>query len=237
MPVLIRAKNILLPIFTILFSSLVVFGCSRDSESLPETGVSQGSYTLGYTVGANVKDQFSNGIDTEFFLAGANDAIRGLKSVLTEEQMQDSMFLLAETRRQVIEEVANSNLEREKLFLKDNAIKPGVLTTASGLQYQIIEPAAGKRPGPNDTVVTHYHGTLLDGRVFDSSLGGEPRSFGVGQVIPGWTEALQLMSVGSKWRIFVPSELGYGIRGTRGIEPNSVLIFEIELIEIQSADR
>lgn len=120
-------------------------------------------------------------------------------------------------------------------FLTTNAARPEVTTTASGLQYEVLETGSGARPGPRSMVVTHYHGTLADGTVFDSSVTrGEPAEFGVHQVIPAWTEALQLMTVGSKWRIACPSNLAYGERGAGGvIGPNAALVFEIELIAIK----
>lgn len=120
-------------------------------------------------------------------------------------------------------------------FLVSNAARPEVTTTASGLQYEVLETGSGTRPGPRSMVVTHYHGTLVDGTVFDSSVQrGAPATFGVHQVIPAWTEALQLMTVGSKWRIACPSNLAYGERGAGGvIGPNTPLVFEIDLIDIK----
>jgi FKBP-type peptidyl-prolyl cis-trans isomerase FklB len=120
-------------------------------------------------------------------------------------------------------------------FLAANAARPEVTTTASGLQYEILEMGSGARPGPRSMVVTHYHGTLVDGTVFDSSVTrGQPASFGVHQVISAWTEALQLMTVGSKWRIACPPNLAYGERGAGGvIGPNATLVFEIQLLDIK----
>jgi len=120
-------------------------------------------------------------------------------------------------------------------FLATNAARPEVTTTASGLQYEVLEAGSGARPGPRSLVVTHYHGTLVDGTVFDSSLTrGQPASFGVHQVIPAWTEALQLMTVGSKWRIACGPDLAYGARGAGGvIGPNATLVFEIHLLDIK----
>jgi FKBP-type peptidyl-prolyl cis-trans isomerase FklB len=125
-------------------------------------------------------------------------------------------------------------LEAGQRFLAENATKPGVVTRPSGLQYEILTVGNGPKPGPSDVVTTHYHGTLIDGTVFDSSVErGQPISFPVQGVIPGWVEALQLMPVGSKWRLFVPSELAYGKRGAGGaIGPNEVLVFEVELLSI-----
>ena len=124
-------------------------------------------------------------------------------------------------------------LERGREFLAENGKRPGVVTTESGLQYEVLASGdgTGAKPGPTDLVTTHYHGTLIDGQVFDSSVErGEPMEFRVDGVIPGWTEALQLMRTGDKWKLYIPSELAYGERGNIGIGPNSVLIFEVELI-------
>ena len=129
-------------------------------------------------------------------------------------------------------------LERGREFLAENGKRPGVVTTASGLQYEVLAPGAGTgaQPGPTDLVTTHYHGTLIDGKVFDSSVDrGEPMEFRVDGVIPGWTEALQLMRPGDKWKLFVPSELAYGDRGNIGIGANQVLIFEVELIAVRAS--
>lgn len=119
-------------------------------------------------------------------------------------------------------------------FLAENAAREGVVTTASGLQYEVLASGDGASPGPTDTVTTHYHGTFVDGRVFDSSVQrGVPASFPVDRVIAGWTEALQMMQVGDKWKIVCPPDLAYGERGRSGIPPNSTLIFEVELLDVQ----
>jgi FKBP-type peptidyl-prolyl cis-trans isomerase FklB len=129
-----------------------------------------------------------------------------------------------------------ANVGKGKAFLEENSKKAGVITLPSGLQYSIIKEGTGPKPKLEDKVTTHYHGTLLDGKVFDSSVErGQPVSFAVNGVIPGWTEALQLMPVGSKWKLFIPSNLAYGERGAGGdIGPNETLIFEVELISIDA---
>ena len=130
------------------------------------------------------------------------------------------------------------NVAKGKAFLEENKKKAGVQTTASGMQYIVMKEGTGAKPGLNDKVTTHYHGTVIDGTVFDSSVErGQPASFPVSGVIPGWTEALQMMPVGSKWKLFLPSELAYGERGAGGkIGPNSVLVFEVELLSIDAPD-
>lgn len=125
-------------------------------------------------------------------------------------------------------------LEAGQAFLAENALRATVVTTASGLQYEVMASGAGAAPGPRDIVTTHYHGTFIDGRVFDSSVErGAPASFPVNGVIGGWTEALQLMKVGDKWKLYLPPNLAYGESGTGGIGPNETLIFEVELLNVQ----
>lgn len=213
---------------------LTLFSCGRETSGDPESGISQASYSLGYTIGTSIREQFPSGIDTANFLRGAEDAILGTDAVISEKEMQNSLSFLTENRRQTMEAMAEENAYRGAEFLKENAERPEVIVTASGLQYEVIVEGEGKQPGVNDQVTTHYHGTLVDGTVFDSSLEGDPRTFGVSQVIPGWTEAIQLMAEGSRWRIFLPSGLAYGERGAGIIGPNSTLIFDIELIEVIS---
>ena len=131
------------------------------------------------------------------------------------------------------EHAGEENARIGKEFLEQNAKQEGVKVTASGLQYLVVKEGDGKKPGPNDVVTVHYTGRLVDGTVFDSSVErGEPATFGVGQVIAGWTEALQMMSEGSAWRLFIPSELAYGAHGTGPIQPNSTLIFDVQLIKV-----
>lgn len=125
-------------------------------------------------------------------------------------------------------------LDAGRAFLAENALRANVVTTASGLQYEVLVSGDGASPGPRDMVTTHYHGTFIDGRVFDSSVQrGEPIAFAVDGVIGGWTEGLQLMKVGDKWRLYIPPDLAYGERGTSGIGPNETLIFEVELLDVQ----
>ena len=153
------------------------------------------------------------------------------EAALTEEQANELVRKFFESAG---EREAQKALEEGNAFLEKNKAREGVTTTASGLQYEVITAGTGAMPVATDQVRVHYHGTLIDGKVFDSSVDrGEPVVFGVNQVIPGWTEALQLMPVGSKWKIYLPSAIAYGERGAGGdIGPNSVLIFEVELLEI-----
>ena len=136
------------------------------------------------------------------------------------------------TLQEKLKAMQQKNTDEQEKFLQDNAAKEGVVTLPSGLQYLILEEGNGEKPGPKTMVTVHYEGSLVDGKIFDSSYRrGQPATFGVHQVITGWTEALQLMSIGSKWKLFIPSALGYGARGAGGsIPPNATLVFDVELL-------
>jgi FKBP-type peptidyl-prolyl cis-trans isomerase FklB len=219
----------------IILSSLVLFlACKtekpKDSASLI-TELDSVSYSLGVNIGENIKKQFEN-INLDNFEAGIKDVLeKELETKISDNQAQaiiNSYFSKKQKKESesMIEEGAN--------YLQENAKKEGVTTLPSGLQYEVINDGTGPMPSIEDNVTTHYHGTLIDGTVFDSSVErGEPASFPVGGVIKGWTEALQLMSVGSKWKLYVPYDLAYGERGAGAqIGPYSTLIFEVELISI-----
>lgn len=189
------------------------------------------SYALGLSIGNNFQNSGINNLQVE-------DFVKGLKDVLSEAQPEISY----DEAKQVINDYF-MNLQKERLelnkkageeFLNINKGKAGVVTLPSGLQYQVLKQGEGTKPTASDKVKCHYHGTLINGTVFDSSVQrGEPAVFGVSQVIPGWVEALQLMPVGSKWRLFIPSNLAYGEHGAGdAIEPNSALVFDVELLDI-----
>ena len=180
------------------------------------------SYGIAFSLGQRMKtDEVP--MDVDAFAAGLRDAIEGAEPRLTQEEIGAEMQAYQE-----------ANAAAAATFLAANAEKEGVVVTDSGLQYEIVEEGEGPKPGPDDTVEVHYRGTLADGTEFDSSYArGETVSFGVGQVIPGWTEALQLMPVGSKWKLTIPPELGYGPGGAgQVIGPNAALVFDVELISI-----
>ena len=189
------------------------------------------SYALGLSIGNNFQNSGINNLQVEDFVKGLNDVLSGAQPAISYDEA-----------KQVINEyfmnLQKQNLELNKKageeFLAINKEKAGVVTLASGLQYQVLQNGEGVKPTAQDKVKCHYHGTLINGTVFDSSVQrGQPAVFGVSQVIPGWVEALQLMSVGSKWRLFIPAELAYGEQGAGDvIEPNSTLIFDVELLEI-----
>ena len=204
----------------------------------------QVSYIIGRDLARNFAQQ---GLDLDVdTLAGAlKEGLQGLPSRLTQEQMQAAMQQLQEQLGGGAEEddddtqdpnsMSNNKAEGEA-FLAENANKPGITTLPSGLQYEVLTEGTGPKAGPRSSVTTHYHGTLINGNVFDSSYQrGQPATFGVNQVIPGWTEALQLMPEGSKWRLYIPSDLAYGKRGAgRDIGPDTALIFDVELLKVNN---
>jgi FKBP-type peptidyl-prolyl cis-trans isomerase FklB len=196
------------------------------------------SYIIGTEIGKNFKKQ-SIDIDPDVLTRGIKDAISGGKPLLTEQEVQETMATFQKEmmakQEDLTKKLGEKNKKEGEVFLSENKKKEGVKTLPSGLQYKVIKGGIGKKPKINDTVTTHYRGTLIDGTEFDSSYRrGQPVSFPVSGVIPGWTEALQLMEEGAKWQLFIPPNLAYGERGTgRDIGPNATLIFEIELISIQ----
>jgi FKBP-type peptidyl-prolyl cis-trans isomerase FklB len=199
------------------------------------TDEQKASYGFGLQFGEQLRRNDFEGLDLEAVMAGVQHWYRHQQAALTDEQINPS-YQLIQSRQQ--EKTAEMSSKREALaekFMTANAGREGVSTTASGLQYEVLESGSGGTPGAESTVVTHYHGTLVDGTVFDSSVNrGEPAEFGVHQVIPAWTEALQMMSVGDKWRIACPPQLAYGEQGAGSeIPPNTALVFEIHLIEIK----
>lgn len=213
---------------------------SKRSASL-KTSVDSASYAIGIANGNAFKQQLGSmpggPANVEDLLAGFEAAMKGDSSAMkmSPEQAQaylNTYFVQAQER-----DSQQSKEEGEK-FLAENKTKDGVITTESGLQYKVEKEGTGAKPTASDQVKVHYTGTLLDGTKFDSSVDrGEPAVFGVGQVIKGWTEILQIMPVGSKYVIWVPSDLAYGEHGTRGIKPNSVLKFEVELLDIVKDDK
>ena len=214
---------------------------AADSAPALKTDQDKISYSIGLNIGRNFKSQ---GIDANPDLVGAaiRDVLKGNKPLLTEEE---AMAVLGNFQKEMrakqmakASESGDKNKKEGAAFLAANKIKDGVKTTASGLQYKVIKAGTGKIPKATDTVKTHYAGTLIDGTEFDSSIKrGEPATFPVGGVIKGWTEALQLMPVGSKWQLFIPADIAYGERGAgQAIGPNATLIFDIELLSIEPGE-
>ncbi|MBR4537195.1 MAG: FKBP-type peptidyl-prolyl cis-trans isomerase [Bacteroidales bacterium] len=190
------------------------------------------SYALGANIGESFKQQGIE-VQRDKFFQGFNDGIAG-KNQFTQAEMQQ----IFEEFQKMMQQKQNSMVDEEKAkgaaFLAENKKKEGVVETASGLQYKVVKMGTGAKPGATDKVKVHYHGTLLDGTVFDSSVQrGEPITFGLNQVIAGWTEGVQLMPVGSKFIFYIPSNLAYGDRAAGSIKPGSTLIFEVELLDIE----
>lgn len=192
------------------------------------------SYIIGMDIGMNLKKQAID-IDPNILAKGMKDALSGAKPLLTEKEIQETMGAFQKEMMAKQAEVAKKNKSEGDAFLAENKKKEGVKTLPSGLQYKVIKAGTGKKPKSIDSVTVHYRGTLINGTEFDSSYKrGQTVNFQVSGVIPGWTEALQLMEEGAKWQLFIPSNLAYGERGAGGmIGPNATLIFEVELVSIQ----
>ena len=196
------------------------------------------SYIIGMDIGTNFKRQ-SIDIDPDILARGIKDGLSGAKPLLSEQEAKEVLAAFEKVMRAKQEEsrkaIGEKNKKEGEVFLAANKAKEGVKTAPSGLQYKVIKPGTGKKPQATDTVTVHYRGTLVDGTEFDSSYRrGKPAVFPVSGVIPGWTEALQLMEEGAKRQVDIPSKLAYGEQGTgQAIGPNATLIFEVELISIQ----
>ena len=236
-----------------LFGSLVAWLCilasaaRAQNEAAPageaapaldaKTANSIGSYGIGMNIGRNIQADGLE-VDLESLVRGMRDGLQGAQSRYTDGQIRAALGMLQRDvqakRAQRDQSAGGKNKQEGQAFLAANKSKPGVVALPSGLQYQVIRSGNGASPKATDEVTVHYEGTLIDGTVFDSSIKRKsPATFAVNGVIAGWTEALQLMKVGDKWRVFIPSELAYGARGAgRVIGPNAVLIFDVELLGI-----
>lgn len=203
------------------------------SELNLSTDETRVSYGIGRQLGGQLRDNPPPGVSLEAIVAGLTDAFNGADSRVNEADLSASFKVIRDVMQAEAAAKAEAAAGAGKAFLAENAQREGIITLPSGLQYEVINTGDGAKPGRDDTVRTHYHGTLIDGSVFDSSYErGQPAEFPVGGVIAGWTEALQLMNAGSKWRLYVPSELAYGAQGVGSIAPHSVLIFDIELLDV-----
>ena len=213
--------------------ALILSSCNNANYKTPETEMEKVSYSLGVNVATGVKAQGIESLDINAISKAINDVFEGNDLDISEEE---SMQVLQEYFGKIATEKQAESSEVGIAFLAENATKEGVTTTESGLQYEILSSGDGAKPNATDQVTVHYHGMLTDGTVFDSSVDrGEPATFPVNGVIPGWVEALQLMSVGDKWKLTIPSELAYGDRGAGGlIGPGATLVFEVELLGINN---
>ena len=196
------------------------------------------SYSMGMEIANNLKKQ-SFDLDVDLLMKGMKDALSGGKTLMTDREAREALTVFQKEmmakQKETAKVLGEKNKKEGEAFLAENKKKEGVITLPSGLQYKVIKPGTGKKPKATDTVKTHYRGTSIGGTEFDSSLRrGEPATFPVKGVIPGWTEALQLMEEGAKWQLFIPSNLAYGERGAGAtIGPHATLLFEVELISIQ----
>lgn len=227
----------------VIFAAITLFSCKEEKKQVTlDTDEKKVSYGIGLDIANNIKGgQIDSILDVDAMVQGLNDAFDSSATYLMDpkeasEFMRNYFMQLQESQRKAeLEKFMPNKVEGEK-FLEENKSKEGVQVTESGLQYKVIRKGWGKQPTAEDQVKVHYKGTLLDGTVFDSSYDrGEPAVFGVNQVIKGWTEALQLMKVGSKMQLFIPQELAYGETMRQGspIPPYSTLIFEVELLNIE----
>jgi FKBP-type peptidyl-prolyl cis-trans isomerase FklB len=191
------------------------------------------SYGIGRQLGGQLSDNPPPGVSLDAILAGLTDAFNGQPSRVSEAEMTASFKVIRDIMQTEAQAKAEVAAGAGLAFLAENAKRDGITALASGLQYEVLSAGTGAMPTREDTIRAHYHGTLIDGTVFDSSYDrGEPAEFPVGGVIAGWTEALQLMNAGSKWRLYVPSELAYGEQGVGSIPPHSVLVFDVELLDV-----
>jgi FKBP-type peptidyl-prolyl cis-trans isomerase FklB len=219
----------------------LVAGCSTPPETPQpklETTDQKVSYGMGLVLGERMSNDLPN-LQMDQFLQGIQHGHAGDEEAkrMSREEIQQALMAyqqqLQEEQSKQTEELANKNLEAGKEFLAENAKREGVKTTDSGLQYEVLEKGEGEKPAETDTVKVHYTGELLSGEVFDSSRErGEPVTFDLNQVIPGWTEGLQLMSEGARYKLYIPSDLAYGPGGNRAIGPNETLVFDVELLEV-----
>ncbi|WP_372883301.1 FKBP-type peptidyl-prolyl cis-trans isomerase [Psychromonas sp.] len=241
----------------------LTFGCDEKQESAAQEEVAavqesvtteatfeSEEYKAAYAIGASFATQIKAGIskqaefglatlDEEAIIAGVSDTLRG-SAKLTEQEMMETVNAYGQevqaAAEKKMQEQAAKAAEEAELFLAENAKAEGVTVTESGLQYSVITAAEGAKPNAEDTVTVHYVGTLVDGTEFDSSVSrGEPAKFPLNRVIPGWTEGVQLMSIGEKYKFVIPAELAYGAQGAGSIPPGATLIFEVELLDIEAA--
>ena len=206
---------------------------STPAASAPalKTQLDSVAYSIGLSVGGSLKAQGLAAVNTDLLLKGIKETLAGSSALLTPEQANQC---IQEYFQEQATRAGRENKEKGEKFLTENKKRAGVQTTESGLQYEVMKMGEGPKPSATDRIKAHYHGTLVDGTVFDSSVErGEPVEFPVNGVIPGWQEALQLMPVGSKWKLYLPSQIAYGERAAGPtIGPNSALVFEVELLEI-----
>jgi len=232
-----------LRLFAVMSLLVFSFGCAAEEAKVaPELKLDTPKNRISYTIGVNIGQDFKSqklDIDADLLFEGIKDSLAGKELRLTEEQMASEIEAFQQDMQTKLmaemEALSAKNKADGEAFLAENAKKEGIVVTASGLQYKVLEAGEGDSPVPSDVVTVHYRGTLVDGTQFDSSYDrGQPATFPVGGVISGWTEALQLMKPGAKWQLVIPADLAYGERGAgQAIGPNSTLLFDVELISVE----
>ncbi|MCH4564641.1 FKBP-type peptidyl-prolyl cis-trans isomerase [Halomonas sp. EGI 63088] len=221
-------------------SLTALLGAAPLALATPQTDDERLGYSLGVTLGQSIQQDVED-LNVDAFTQAIRDVFEGGELAMSDEEMAAALMRFQQeamaAREAETEQQAEANRADGEAFLAANAEEDGVEVTDSGLQYKVLEAGDGASPGPESNVEVHYEGTLIDGTVFDSSYArGEPVNFRVGQVIEGWQEALQLMSVGDTWEIVIPSELAYGAQGQGPIGPHETLIFKVELLDVDDAD-
>jgi FKBP-type peptidyl-prolyl cis-trans isomerase FklB len=225
------------PIMAVIGVVLLTSICTADEKTELKTENDKVNYSVGHQIGGDFKRQEVE-LNPQALVQGIEDALEGSEPLMTTDEMRTTLVDLKKRimvlQREKAAQATMQNLKAAEDFLAKNATNEGVKTLPSGLQYKVMNEGSGTTPGATDKVTVHYRGTLTDGTEFDSSYSrNKPASFGVNRVIPGWTEALQLMQEGDKWQLFIPPKLGYAERGAGSkIPPNSALIFEVELLSI-----
>jgi FKBP-type peptidyl-prolyl cis-trans isomerase FklB len=218
---------------------LVLAGCDSQTSVKLDTPAQKASYGIGLNMGKSLAQEGMDDLDSQAVAQGIEDAIGNKEQKLTDEQLMEAFTFLQTRAEERMTEMNAKAVEAGKKFLEDNAKRDGVKTTESGLQYEVVKSAEGRQPTENDVVTVHYEGSLTDGTVFDSSIKrGSPIDLPVGGVIPGWVEGLQLMHVGEKFKLYIPSELAYGEQSPSPLIPaNSVLVFDLELLDIKGDEQ
>jgi len=218
---------------------LVLAGCDSPSGEVKlETAAQKASYGIGLNMGKSLAQEGLDDLDSKAVAQGIEDAIGKKEQRIKDEDLMEAFAFLQQRSEQRLQALSEESAKAGKAFLEENGKREGVITTASGLQYEVITKTDGAQPSADDVVTVHYEGKLTDGSVFDSSIErGSPIDLPVGAVIPGWVEGLQLMHVGEKVKLYIPSELAYGEQSpTPAIPANSVLVFDLELIAIKDAN-
>jgi FKBP-type peptidyl-prolyl cis-trans isomerase len=218
-------------------ASVVSLNVTADTVKVLENEEQKVSYSFGLVLGKRMQNDLPD-LNVDVFMQGVKDAIQNKAPLLTDEQVGEVLAKfqrdMQQQQMEKVQEVSGGNQKIGTEFLAKNKDKEGVVTLASGLQYKVLTEGKGPQPGAKDVVKVHYTGSLINGEVFDSSVErGQPVTFPLNGVIAGWTEALQLMPTGSKWQLYIPSELAYGVNGNRSIGPNETLLFDVELISIE----